>query len=168
MTRFSEIARDIESQYDPDFDLDASKTAPPVRYIEYRLLELCKMLDARLTALEVRPQAPEPMSQLRLLADANGRLEADMALARDTIAMLNRQRNNLAAQVDDLRNINAALRKDNARLTDEREAAKREIAELLQSNANLDVLANALLRSAARYGQHLSHPMPQRKPARPH
>ena len=52
MTRFSEIAHDIESQYDPDYDLDASKTAPPVSYVEYRLLELCEDLDARLTALE--------------------------------------------------------------------------------------------------------------------
>ena len=64
MTRFSEIARDIESQYDPDFDLDASKTAPPVRYIEYRLLELCETLNERLTALEAEPQAPEQLDMM--------------------------------------------------------------------------------------------------------
>lgn len=52
MNRFSEIACDIENQYNSDFDWDSSKTSPPVRYIEHRLLELCEILDARLTALE--------------------------------------------------------------------------------------------------------------------
>ena len=57
MTRFSEIAHDIESQFDPDYDIDPDSGAPPVRYIEHRLLELCETLDARLTALEAK-QAP--------------------------------------------------------------------------------------------------------------
>ena len=60
MTRFSEIAHDIESQYNPDFDLNP--TAPPVNYIEHRLLELCETLDARLAiapgaAMQISPRS---------------------------------------------------------------------------------------------------------------
>ena len=103
MTRFSEIAHDIESQYDPDYDLDASKTAPPVRYIEYRLLELCETLDARLTALEAKPQAPDYWRKWAATEVEIKTAELDAARA---------ERNALAAEVDDLRNVNAGLRQE--------------------------------------------------------
>jgi FtsZ-binding cell division protein ZapB len=90
--------------------------------------------DARLTSLEAKPQVPEPAVDWKAFAakatDENRRLTAE-------VERLTVQRNNLAAEVYDLRNVNAGLRKDNARLTAERDAAKREVAELLQSNANL-------------------------------
>jgi len=90
--------------------------------------------DARLTSLEAKPQVPEPAVDWKAFAakatDENRRLTAE-------VERLTVQRNNLAAEVDDLRNVNAGLRKENARLTAERDAAKREVAELLQSNANL-------------------------------
>ena len=74
-------------------------------------MDLCKHLDARLIALE----AAKPQAQPGWFDVAK----------------------QYAAEVDDLRNVNAGLRKENARLTAERDAAKREVAELLQSNANL-------------------------------
>lgn len=117
MTRFSEIAHDIESQYDPNHDLDTSKTAPPVRYIEYRLLELCEDLDARLTALEAKPQEPDYWRKWAAAEVEIKTAELDAARAeRDNLAAerkrleatareLTRQRDNLTAQVDDLRNV---------------------------------------------------------------
>ena len=102
MTRFSEIAHDIESQFDPDYDIDPDSGAPPVRYIEHRLLELCETLDARLTALEAKPQAPDYWRKWAATEVEIKTAEMDAARA---------ERNALAAEVDDLRNVNAGLRK---------------------------------------------------------
>lgn len=151
MTRFSEIARDIESQYDPDFDIDNSKTAPPVRYIEYRLLELCETLNERLTALEDKPQAPSTAPDwLKIAGERLIEIErltaevADRTAKRDAVwqeidalkdrrnflenevAALTAQRNALAAEVDDLRNVNAGLRKENAGLIEEVNVLRRD------------------------------------------
>ena len=129
MTRFSEIAHDIESQYNPDFDLNP--TAPPVNYI---VLELCETLDARLTALEAK-QAKRPMainletaldeaqSEVeRLTAELDAaraerdNLEFSIGAAAAEVKRLTAERNALGAQLDDLRNVNAELREGNAEL----------------------------------------------------
>ena len=74
------------------------------------LEEFMSETDARLTALEAaKPQAPaascDEMLDTLLLSNAD---------KRAAIANLTAQCNTLAAQVDDLRNINAGLRKHNA------------------------------------------------------
>ncbi len=89
------------------------------------LPDLLEELDARLTALEAKPQAPptfpgwEPFAKQK--AAEVKRLTAELAdrtAERDTAWQetdaLKTQRNALAAQVDDLRNVNAGLRKHNA------------------------------------------------------
>lgn len=97
MTRFSEIAHDIESQFDPDYDIDPDSGAPPVRYIEHRLLELCETLDARLTALEAKPQATTNDTAVALASEmaTTTRLMAELAAART-------ERDNFAEKVEAL------------------------------------------------------------------
>ena len=91
------------------------------------LPDLLEDLDARLTALEAKPQetsvdwkqtASRAISENERLTDENKRLhDANDDLWVENVRFAT-ERNALAAQVDDLRNVNAGLRKDNAELAD--------------------------------------------------
>lgn len=111
------------------------------------LEEFMSETDARLAALEAaKPQAPaascDEMLDTLLLSNADKSAAianltaelADLTRQRDNawgaIDEYVEQRNALAAQVDDLRNINAGLRKDNERLA-------AEVERLAYDNANL-------------------------------
>jgi chromosome segregation ATPase len=118
--------------------------------------------DARLTALEAaKTQAPESVSQLRALVDENHRLEmavyhakADLDEAEaenerlnGSVQELTRQRNALAAERDDLRNVNAGLRKDNERLAAEVSLRTEEI-ESVQTDCETHKAQRDALRIA--------------------
>ena len=91
------------------------------------LEEFMEETDARLTALEAaKPQAPENDTAVALASEMTTNaylmnsirgLQTQLAGASRQRNALIAERNTLAAQVDDLRNINAGLRKENERLT---------------------------------------------------
>ena len=102
MKRFSEIAHDIESQYDPDFDLDVSKTAPPMRYIEHRLLELCETLvdenhHLEMNAYHAKAKLAEAETEVKRLTALVDALKADNKNLFADLAAMNAHSSRLAA-----------------------------------------------------------------------
>ena len=113
------------------------------------LPDLLEDLDARLTALEAAEPQAQPVkisyvehlaaevTQLResLYASRLDReaLQAEIKRLTDGFYALEAQRNALAAQLDDLRNVNAGLRKDNERQSELIAALRQNSADLVES-----------------------------------
>lgn len=136
MSRFSEIARDIESQFDPDYDIDPDSGAPSVRYIEHRLLELCETLDERLTALEgIAPTTDAKPQARRMIAEIH-RLEMDVYHAKANLVETETEIEHLAADRDNLAAEVGRLTDEVRRLEAQALIAERQYQALLQVSDN--------------------------------